>query len=162
MKPTGPILSHMNPIYIPKSMPLTSILIVTSRVARSSHWPATPRPSIQKCTHFSSPAHARYTLGPSKRPWVHHSNNIWLTVETVQLLIIQFSPSSDHLIPLGSRYSLNTLFSNTLNLHKLRSLKWNTKFHAHIKQQLKLPLYRLYQSAGFQTGYEDIIIRTEL
>jgi hypothetical protein len=45
-----------------------------------------------------------------------HPNNTGRRVQTMQLLIMQFSPTSLHLIPLGSKYSPSTLFSNTLNL----------------------------------------------
>jgi hypothetical protein len=42
----------------------------------------------------------------------------------VQLLIVQFSPTSCHLIPLRSKYNilLSTLFSNTLNLQSAKAV----------------------------------------
>jgi hypothetical protein len=42
---------------------------------------------------------------PSHNPWLDHSNNIWLRVSVIKLLIMKFSPTSCHFIPLRSKCS---------------------------------------------------------
>jgi hypothetical protein len=37
--------------------------------------------------------------------WLDHSNYTWRTVQVMKLLIMQFSPTSYHFIPLWSKYS---------------------------------------------------------
>jgi hypothetical protein len=42
---------------------------------------------------------------PTSSPWLHHSDYIWGRVQTMKLLIMQFSPTTCHFIPLRSKYS---------------------------------------------------------
>jgi hypothetical protein len=46
----------------------------------------------------------------------NHPNNILCRVQIMNLLIMQFSPASCHLISQRSNILLSTLFSKTLNL----------------------------------------------
>jgi hypothetical protein len=55
-------------------------------------------------------------LHPSHSPWFDLPNNIWGWVQNMKLLIVQFSPFSCYFIPLRSKFSLITLFLNTLSL----------------------------------------------
>jgi hypothetical protein len=54
--------------------------------------------------HFSS-AHSWYMSRPSHPPWLDHSNYTWRTVQVMKLLIMQFSSTPYHFIPLRSKYS---------------------------------------------------------
>jgi hypothetical protein len=49
-------------------------------------------------------------------PWLDQTNNIWWSVQVMKLLIMQSSPDSHHLPPLGPNILLSTLFPNTLSL----------------------------------------------
>jgi hypothetical protein len=60
--------------------------------------------------------HACYMPCPSHPPWLDHSNYIWWRVHDMKLLIVQFSPTSYHFVPLRSNILFSTLFSNTLSL----------------------------------------------
>jgi hypothetical protein len=52
----------------------------------------------------SSLHHACYIFCPSHPPWLDHSNTIWRRVQVMKLLIMQFSPTSCHLIPTKSKF----------------------------------------------------------
>jgi hypothetical protein len=45
-----------------------------------------------------------YMPCPSNPPWLDHSNYTWRRVQVMKLLIMQFSPTSHHFIPLRSKY----------------------------------------------------------
>jgi hypothetical protein len=49
-------------------------------------------------------------------PSSEHPNNIWWRVQTMELIVIQFSPHSYDLSLLGQKILLSTFFSNTLNM----------------------------------------------
>jgi hypothetical protein len=42
---------------------------------------------------------------PSHPPWLDHSNYTWRTIQVMKLLIMQFSPTTYHFIPLRLKYS---------------------------------------------------------
>jgi hypothetical protein len=52
----------------------------------------------------------------------------------MKLLFMQFPPASRYLLLLNQNIHLSTLFSN---IHHL-PLEWETKFHTHIKEDVKL------------------------
>jgi hypothetical protein len=49
--------------------------------------------------------HSRYMTCLYHPPWLDHSNYTWQRVQVMKLLIMQFSPTSCHFIPLRSKYS---------------------------------------------------------
>jgi hypothetical protein len=53
---------------------------------------------------------------PPHSPWFEVPNNIWGRVQILKLLAVQLPSFSCHFIPLWFKYSLRTLFSNTLSL----------------------------------------------
>jgi hypothetical protein len=79
--------------------------IVHPPTSWSAKWSMPFQLSHQKpCLHSSSP-HACCILCPSHPPWLYHSNLTWWRVQLTKLLIIQFSPTFRHFIPLRSKYS---------------------------------------------------------
>jgi hypothetical protein len=48
---------------------------------------------------------------PSHPPWIDHSNYVWRRGQVMKLLIMQFSPVSCHLIPLGSNWPHGSLIN---------------------------------------------------
>jgi hypothetical protein len=64
----------------------------------------------------SSSPYSCYMLLPSHPPRLDYSNYTWRRVQIMKLLVMQFSPPSRHLIPLGPNILLSILFSNTLSL----------------------------------------------
>jgi hypothetical protein len=52
-----------------------------------------------------SSSHSCYMPCPPHPPWLDHSNFTWPSVPAMKLLIMQFSPTSRHFIPLRSKYS---------------------------------------------------------
>jgi hypothetical protein len=75
-------------------------------------------------------------LRPSHPPCFDYPNNTGQRVQTVQLLIMQFSLTSCHLSLLGPNILLSTLFSNTLNL--CSSLKVRDKVSHPYKTRCKI------------------------
>jgi hypothetical protein len=61
-------------------------------------------------------AHSCYMPCSSHTPWLDHSNFTWRRVQVIKFPIMQFSPTSGHFISLRSKYSPQSLFSNTLSL----------------------------------------------
>jgi hypothetical protein len=57
------------------------------------------------------PLHANMSRPPHTSLF-YHPNNMWRIVQITKHLIMQFSPSSCHFIPLRSKFPLSTLFSN--------------------------------------------------
>jgi hypothetical protein len=60
----------------------------------------------QKYYMHSSLPHACYMLCPSHTPWLHLFNYIWWRALVMKFHIMQFSPTSYHLIPHQSKYYL--------------------------------------------------------
>jgi hypothetical protein len=60
--------------------------------------------------------HSHYMSRPPHPLWLDNPNYTWRRVQIMQLLVMQFSPPFRHFIPLRSKYSLSTLFWNTLSL----------------------------------------------
>jgi hypothetical protein len=54
--------------------------------------------------HSSSP-HVCYIPWPVHPPCLDHSHNTWRRVEVMKLILMQFPPTSYHIIPLRSTYS---------------------------------------------------------
>jgi hypothetical protein len=85
---------------------------------RSSYWSPPFRPPNQNAVCTPHLPHARHMTHPSHPPCFDHPNNTGWTVQTMQLLIMQFAPTSCHFIPLRSKYynyvsdnlKLNTLY----------------------------------------------------
>jgi hypothetical protein len=74
-------------------------------VPRSSECPHLLRLPNQNFALISHLPHARYMLRSYHSSWFHHPNNIWRGVQTMELLIVQFSLSFCHFIPLRYKYS---------------------------------------------------------
>jgi hypothetical protein len=96
-----PTLSQINLINTTPSYFTKSILILSYRLRLGL--PSGLFPSgflTETCTHSFSP-HACYMLSPSHRR-LDHSNYIWRRVQVIKLLIMKFSSTSCHFIPLRS------------------------------------------------------------
>jgi hypothetical protein len=91
-----------------QSIPHHSILIVSFclRLGLPSGLVLSVFPA-KSCTYTLS-FHACFIPCSSRPPWLHHSNYIWRKVQFMKLLIMQFSPTSYHFIPLRSKYSPQT------------------------------------------------------
>jgi hypothetical protein len=103
--PQIPILSQTNPLH--------TTLSYFSKINFNINHPSTSRSSLRSfllvCPpkshmHSSSP-YAYYILCLSQPPWLDQYNYICRIVQVMNLLIMQFSPSSCHLFPLWSEYS---------------------------------------------------------
>ena len=78
-----------------------------------------------------------------------NNNNIWWEVQTMKLVIMQFSPAPCYFPLLGPNIFLSTLFWSILSLQSPLNMK--TKFNTHAKQQEKSYLcvfYDLFSSKG--------------
>jgi hypothetical protein len=73
-----------------------------------------------------------YKSHPFHPPSFYHPNNIWRSLQVMKLLIMQSSPVSCYFLPLRSKYAPQ----HPVLIHPLQV--WQTKFHTHIKQQVKL------------------------
>jgi hypothetical protein len=74
---------------------------------------------------------------PSNPPWYNHPNNIYWRVQIMKLLIMQFSLTTWHFLPLKSKHFLRTHFSDTPNLCSTLELDVSeTNFHNHIMKNL--------------------------
>jgi hypothetical protein len=117
--------------------------------------------------HFSSPRSC-YMPCPSHPPWLDHSNYIWRRVQVMKFLIMQFSPTSCHFIPLRS-----ALFSNTLSLcsslnvrdqvsslsksisNKCRKFSWDLYFVSCVKS-----VWLLFRNI-FKVGFDLNVMQNE-
>jgi hypothetical protein len=99
-RPLIPILSQINPIHtIPSYLSNIHFNIVHPHTSWSSQWVSfLPAFSPIFYMHSSSPT-------TSHPPWLDYSNYTWRSVQIIKLLIMQFSPTSCHLISLRSKYS---------------------------------------------------------
>jgi hypothetical protein len=97
----------------PHPISLRYILISSSRVRLRLPSGLFPSSYPTKILHAFLFSHACYMPCPSH---LHHSNYTWRRVQVMKLLIMQFSPTSCHFIPLRTNYSPQHLFSNTLSL----------------------------------------------
>jgi hypothetical protein len=101
----APILSQINPVHTTPSY-LRSILICSSHPRLGlpcDLFPSGFLTRIQYALLFLPPA--CYMPCPSYPPWLDNSNYTWRTVQFMKLLIMQFSPTPYHFIPLRSTYS---------------------------------------------------------
>jgi hypothetical protein len=108
-----PVPSQSTPSH---SISLTSVLILffhPRQCVLTGPFPSGFSTDILSISHFTYaccvPCHSYSSLSDWPR-------NIQCTLQIIKLIIMQFSPVSCHFIPLRSKYSLSTLFSNTLNL----------------------------------------------
>jgi len=128
-----PVLSQMHPLYtfpnyFPKIHSKTIFLFTTRSYAWSLHF----KFSDQNLVSISHLSHACYMSQTSHSTSFDHPNNIWWSVKVVKLIIIQSSPASCHFLPLKSKYSPQMPWIYVL------PLVWETKFHTHTKQQVRL------------------------
>jgi hypothetical protein len=107
-----------------------------SMVPRSSEWSPPFRLFSQNhvCIYLQ---HAYYMLCQSC-PWFDYPNNIWWRVQTIEPLIMQFSPPSYYFIPiLGPNALLNTMFSNTVrNFIVLLCVNANSPYSSYSLQHV--------------------------
>jgi hypothetical protein len=81
---------------------------------RSSQWSLPFRPPNQKLVNTSPLPHACHMFCPPQPPWFNHPTNIQWRIQSVKLIIMQYSPWSVSSL-LGPKI-LNILFSKTLSL----------------------------------------------
>ena len=115
----------------PCSHPTTwiSILILSFQVV-SFPQVSPPKP----CMQLSSPPYVLHA--PPISFSLFSTWNIWLGVQIIKLLTIQFSPLPCYLIPLRPKILFSTLFSNTLSL--LSSLNVSYKISKSFKTTGKI------------------------
>jgi hypothetical protein len=77
-----------------------SIRSISILMPWSSQWSLSIWFSHQYPTCMRLLPHSCYIPCPSHSPWFHHSNYTWRRVQVMKLLIMQFSPTSCHFIPL--------------------------------------------------------------
>jgi hypothetical protein len=65
---------------------------------------------------------------PSHPLWIDHCNYTWRRVQVMKLLIMQFSPTSQHFMCLRSNILRNTLFSNTPTLCSFLNARDNVSY----------------------------------
>jgi hypothetical protein len=127
--PLVPVLSQNNPVHTTASC-LRSILMLSTQLClclTSGVFPSGFPTNILYAFFFSS--HWCYMPCPSQPPRLDHSNYTWRTVQVMQLLIIQFSPTSCHFISLSIQIFSSTPHSqNTLSLY----------FSFNVRDQVKL------------------------
>jgi len=112
--PMDPILSNMNPVHnFQLYFPKVPSNITFPSMCRCSKWSLPFRFSQQNFVCISHLAHAHNMPHPSRPPSVDHPNNIWRRMQIINLLLL---PPSIYIL----------------------SLVRETKFHTHIKQQVKL------------------------
>jgi hypothetical protein len=75
----------------------------------------------------------------------YHPSNVWLSVQVMKLISIHSPPSCHLLLPLRSKYSPQHPVLKTPSIYVLL-LVWETKFHTHTQQQVKLQfcVFHLY------------------
>jgi hypothetical protein len=99
-------------------------------------------------------SHLFHACCMSHCPWFDHPNNVWWNMEVMKLLIMQTSPAFSTTSFSGLYIHFNILFSSILYylilgfVYSLQHpvlqyslcpyLMWETSFHTHTKQQLKL------------------------
>jgi hypothetical protein len=104
--PLVPILSRIQSIAA-HPVSLTSIIILFSHLRLgfpSGLFPSGfPAKILYTCTSLFP--HARYMPCPSYAYLFEHSPCIWRRVQVMKLLLMQFSPTSYHFIPIRSKFS---------------------------------------------------------
>jgi hypothetical protein len=61
--------------------------------------------AFPQISYMHPPSYSCYMVCQSYPPWLDHSNYTWRRVQLMKLLIMQFSLTSCHFIPLWSKYS---------------------------------------------------------
>jgi hypothetical protein len=87
-------------------------------------------------TLYTFLSHASHMSCPPRSPWFYLPNNIWRSVEIMELPLEQLSPISCHLTLFGPNILLRTLFSKP-SIYAC-PLMWENKFHTHTKQLTEL------------------------
>jgi hypothetical protein len=82
-------------------------------------WSPPFRPPNQNVVCTPHLPHARHMPRLSQPPCFDHPNNTGRRVQTMQLLIMQFTPTSCHLIPLRSKY-----YPNNTEINPPPPLSW--------------------------------------
>jgi hypothetical protein len=106
----------------------------------------------KSCEHFFSP-HACHMLCRAHLSWFSQPNNIWRRLQIMNLFVKQFRPAFCYFLRLRTKYLSLYLFS-THSAYVLPKL-FDTKFHAHVKQQSKSQLCT-FRSLCFQSVHVRI------
>jgi hypothetical protein len=97
-------LSQITPFYT-TSFYLRSILILSTHLRLCLPSSLLPSSFPTKFLYEFLAIHLCYMPFPSRPPLLDHSNYTWRRVQVMNLLIMQFSPTSCHFISLRSEYS---------------------------------------------------------
>ena len=104
--PSVPVLSQINPVHVPGLISWRSSLILSPHLTpRSSKWSLPLRFPDENSICTSLLPHTCYLHFPSHSSRFDNLNTIWWGVQTIKLLIIQFSPLPCYFVPLGPKYS---------------------------------------------------------
>jgi hypothetical protein len=131
-----PILSQLNPLRTARQANLPNIHSdpTISSTTRSSEWSLSFGLSHQNLLHFSLLSYMCHMTCPPHSLWFDLLNEIWRSMQIMNLLIVQLYPLTSYFIPLTSKYSPhNPVFKLPQSVCAFH-LMWETKFHNHTKQ----------------------------
>jgi hypothetical protein len=103
----------------------------------SFKWSLTLRFPHQNPAYTSPLPHTCYMPHPPHSSQFDLPKSTGWGVQIINLLIMQCSPFPCYLVPLRSKYSPSTPYSQTPSVY-IPPWMWVTKFHTHTKQQAKL------------------------
>ena len=114
--PPVPILGQPNPVHIPTShlLEIHPNTIHPSR-PRSPQWSLSLRFPHQDPIHPPLRTYTRHMPSPSYSSRFYPPHNIGWGVQIIWLLVMQSPPFPRYLVTPRSKYSHNTMFSNTLS-----------------------------------------------
>jgi hypothetical protein len=109
-RPLVPVLSQANPSRTtPFYFSKIYLNIILPPASRPSQWSLSIWLSHQNPIGISLLPNACCMPCPSRPPWLDHSNYTWRRIQVMKLLIMLFSPTSCHFIPLRSAAPSHTL-----------------------------------------------------
>ena len=112
----------INPVHasiLVSKVPSSYYRSIYAWVSQVTSFPRTPQQNTV-CT--SSRHHACFMHRPPNSSRFDHPNNIGWAVQIIKLLIMSLSPLPRYLVPPRTKYSVSTLFSNTLSLRSSLSV----------------------------------------
>jgi hypothetical protein len=138
---TGPYPEPVESTSPPSQIPYVPFWSHSTLTPMFYEWSLSFGVSHQNLVQFSLLSHTYHMSRPPHSPWFNLSNDIWIWVQIMKLLIVQLPPLSCYVSPLRSKYSSQ----NPVLKHPLLLL-WETTFHIRTKQ---LPTCTLIMLVNF-------------